>query len=218
MFDVRFFIKFTSFKNKLHQLNVDLLRVGMCFFLLFSTYLHAVSGIAGPMELTDTLHSTDTVSIFTENILFPKASAVVARNFSGNSVRIDSILSFLSKTDTKKILNVKVTGSYSPEGEHDFNNNLAEARARALSEFVREITAGISPEISVRHPFDGCKSDWGKLRAAELQIVYRDDSVIADAKCSGDNDITGNCDDSTLVRTSVTDDVADVLPPPIMYC
>ena len=113
---MRFIGKFTLFRNRLQQRNVNLLWISVSIFLLFSISLHATTITTEPITLTDTLHSNDTVSIFTKNILFPKASAVVLRNFTENNVRIDSIFSFLSKTDTQNLLSVKITGSYSPEG------------------------------------------------------------------------------------------------------
>ena len=173
MHDMRFIGKFTLFRNRLQQRNVNLLWISVSIFLLFSISLHATTITTEPITLTDTLHSNDTVSIFTKNILFPKASAVVLRNFTENNVRIDSIFSFLSKTDTQNLLSVKITGSYSPEGKYTLNTNLAGARARALAEFVQKINPDVNLVTSIKHPLKGQKVDYRQLRAAELQIIYR---------------------------------------------
>lgn len=163
----------------------------LAFFQIFLS-LHANVFAAGPIAQADTLHNSDTVFIFTENILFPKSSAVVLPDFMGNSARIDSICSFLSRTDTQNLLSVKVIGSYSPEGKYIFNTNLAEARARALAGLVQEIDREISPVVSIKHPLRGQNAEYWQQRHAELQIACRnnadaDNTVVADAGCRDEN-------------------------------
>lgn len=203
MHDMRFIGKFTLFRNRLQQKNVNLLWISVSIFLLFSISLHATTITTEPITLTDTLHSNDTVSIFTKNILFPKASAVVLRNFTENNVRIDSIFSFLSKTDTQNLLSVKITGSYSPEGKYTLNTNLAGARARALAEFVQKINPDVNLVTSIKHPLKGQKVDYRQLRAAELQIIYRNNTVagntvIANTECPDENNMLTDGDNSTI--------------------
>ncbi len=140
-------------------------------FLLSSASLHAV-------VCSDTLRN-DTVSVFKENILFPKSSAVVSRDFSGNGPRLDSIRSFLGMTDPGRLLSVKVTGSYSPEGDFSFNTDLAHDRARSLADMVGGVVPDSCLTLMVRHPF-GQKAPYPLLRSAELCILYRDEEVAAD--------------------------------------
>lgn len=212
MHGMRFIGKFTLFKNRLQQRSVNLLRINVSVLLLFSISLHASAITTEPIVLTDTLHNNDTVSIFAENILFPKSSAVVLRNFNENNIRIDSIFSFLSKTDTQDFLSVKVTGSYSPEGEYTFNTNLADARARALAKFVQEINPDAHPVTSIRHPLKGQKADYRQLRIAELQIVYRNNivagnSAIVGAKCLDENNMLVGGDNSAVSETRKGDTI-----------
>lgn len=122
---------------------------------------------------TDTLYNSNDVCVFTETLLFPKASSVVLRDFAGNEAAIDSIRSFFSVTDTRNLIDIKVIGSYSPEGGYAFNKKLAEARARAFGSLVREIDHTVNPELSISHPAVGQTGNYRNLRSAELQISYR---------------------------------------------
>ena len=157
--------------------------VGAGAFLLSSVSLHAAaapgaSAGSHASVCSDTLRN-DTVSVFKENILFPKSSAVVSRDFSGNGSRIDSIRSFLTSTDASRLLDVKVTGSYSPEGDFSFNTALGHARAAALADMVADLLPDPAPATAVRHPF-GQKAPYPVLRSAELCILYRNEEVAAD--------------------------------------
>lgn len=108
----------------------------VAFFV--SLYANAISP-----DLIADAKSCDSVFIFQERILFPRASAIVSRDFAGNQEHIDSIRSFLSKADIGNFINVRVVGSYSPEGEYSFNKSLAEARALALKDIVKRYDANI---------------------------------------------------------------------------
>lgn len=108
----------------------------VAFFV--SLYANAISP-----DLIPDAKSCDSVFIFQERILFPRASAIVSRDFADNQEHIDSIRSFLSKADTGNFINVRVVGSYSPEGEYSFNKSLAEARALALKDSVMRYNADI---------------------------------------------------------------------------
>lgn len=157
--------------------------VGAGVFLLSSVSLHAAAAPGATACRHDAVSSdtlrNDTVAVFKENILFPKSSAVVSRDFSGNGSRIDSIRSFLTSTDAGRLLDVKVTGSYSPEGDFSFNTGLGHARADALADMVADLLPDIAPATAVRHPF-GQKAPYPLLRSAELCILYRNEEVAAD--------------------------------------
>lgn len=141
--------------------------------LCVSFPVRGTSAPTGSAEQPDSLQNSDSVSVFTENILFPKSSAVILRDVAGNGSAIDSIQRFLSLTDSLNIIDVTVIGSHSPEGGNAFNKNLAEARARALDSLVREIIPTINPEVSISQPAAGHTGDYRRLRSAKLQVVYR---------------------------------------------
>lgn len=109
---------------------------------------------AAPYLMTDTLQK-DSVCIYREKVLFPKASAVISDKFADNQVHIDSIRSFFSNFGTMKLLSVKVTGSYSSEGKYSFNIKLAKARAQALADILKKLNPSFSPVMSVNHPARG---------------------------------------------------------------
>lgn len=113
----------------------------------------------------------DTTRTFIGKILFPKASAVVSRDFAGNHLHIDSIGSFLASSEKRNFLSVKVIGSYSPEGRYAFNTRLAKARASAMADIVKGLNPSLDPVTSVSHPVRG--KDFKQQRFAELQVVYR---------------------------------------------
>lgn len=201
MLDMRFIEKFTSFKNRLQQRNVGLLRAGVGVFLFFSISLPATALAAGSIAPTEPSHDedvppiyNDTLSVYTQKILFPRASAVVLRDFAGNDARIDSIASFLAGTGARNLLNVRVTGSYSPEGTHAFNINLADARARALAGLIRKMNPDVRPETSIRYPSEGQGSDYRQLRAAELQIIYRHAAAAGDATVADTAAVSGTAE------------------------
>lgn len=164
----------------MQQITANLHRISGGVFLLFSISAHAATLYPAPETQTDTLRNNPEVSVFTERVLFPKASAVVLSDFTGNSVRLDSILSFLRKTDSQNLLSVKVEGSYSPEGKLAFNTRLAHARAHALAKLVNKINPDVTPVTTIRRPVKSHNVDYRQLRAAELQIVYRN-KVVADS-------------------------------------
>lgn len=129
--------------------------------------------------------SQDSIFTFTEKILFPKASAVVSRNFADNQAHIDSICSFLSKADTGNFLSIRIVGSYSPEGKYSFNTKLAKARALALADIVKGYKVVVDPVTSIIPPYihTHCeKRDYSRQRFAELQVVCQNpkDSVLTD--------------------------------------
>lgn len=180
MHEMRFFRIFASSKNSLQQLTANLFRISGCAFLLFSISAHAGTLVPESETQTDTLRNNSEVSVFTERVLFPKAAAVVLHDFARNNVHLDSIFSFLRKTGSPNFLNIKVTGSYSPEGENSFNAKLANARASALVDLVRKIKPEVNPVTTITPPLKGCGIDYRQLRYAELQIVYRN-NVVADS-------------------------------------
>lgn len=126
----------------------------------------------------------DSVCTFTEKILFPKASAVISRDYAGNHSRVDSIRSFLSNADSRDFLSVKIIGSYSPEGKYAFNPKLAQARALALTDVVKEFNADVTPVTSITHPEQEGVQAYGRQRFAELRVVYRDNSDSTDRAVS----------------------------------
>lgn len=211
---MRFIGKFISFKNNKCGKEV-LICCGLTpvflLLLLHTIPLQAAVIATKPIAQADTLYNMDTVSIFTEKILFPKSSAVIRPDFMGNNARIDSICSFLSRTDTRNLLSVKVIGSYSPEGKYTFNTNLAEARARALAAFVREIDYEICPVVSIKHPLKGQSVEYRQQRHAELQIAYRNhadagNAVIADGECRNENGMTADTIITPPLHTLSSDD------------
>lgn len=168
--------------------------------------------------LSDTLYR-DSVCTFTEKILFPRASAVVSRDFAGNRSRIDSICSFLSQVDIRDFLSVKVIGSYSPEGQYAFNTKLAQARALALADVVKGLDAAVTPVTSITHPTRKGVQAYRQQRFAELQVVYRnsfagtDEAAVSDT-LSAAADEWPVAEDSAAVADSlqaqpVTDSVPD---------
>lgn len=120
-------------------------------FILLWMFLCALPINAAPYLMTGTLQD-DSVCIYREKVLFPKASAVVSGKFAGNQVHLDSIRSFFSKTGTQKPMSVKVTGSYSPEGKYLFNIKLAKARAQALADILKRLDPSFTPAMSIEHP------------------------------------------------------------------
>lgn len=149
-------------------------RFSVAILLLVSLPVSGASPVVGSPDSSDTLHNCSNVRVFTRSLLFPKASDVVLHDFAGNGAAIDSIRSFLSLTDSRCFLHVKITGSYSPEGKYAFNMKLAEARARALARLVSTLAPGVNPEIStIGHSVAGQTVDYRSLRRAELQISYR---------------------------------------------
>lgn len=110
--------------------------------LLVALFVSLYANAIAPDQIVDA-RSCDSVFIFQERILFPRASAIVSSDFADNQEHIDSIRSFLSKADTGNFINVRVVGSYSPEGEYSFNKTLAEARALALKDIVKRYDANI---------------------------------------------------------------------------
>lgn len=150
--------------------------VGILLFvsLFVSWPARGASVVVGSTVPTDTLRNRDNVCVFTEKILFPKASSVILRGFSENAYAIDSIRRFLSVNDSRNFIDIRVIGSHSPEGKNTFNKKLAEARARSLRSLIREIAPGVNPELSISHPTAGQTEDYRSLRKAELQIRYRD--------------------------------------------
>lgn len=177
MHEMRFFGIFVSLKNNLQQITANLHRISSGVFLLFSISAYAATVGSALETQTDMLSNNPDVSIFTERVLFPKASAVVLGDFTGNNIRLDSILSFLRKTDSKNLLSVNAEGSYSPEGRFAFNTRLAHARATALAKLISKINPDVTPVITIRHPEQGHNVDYRQMRAAELQIVYRNKAV-----------------------------------------
>lgn len=177
MHEMRFFRIFASSKNSLQQLTANLFRISGGAFLLFSISAHADTLVPKSETQTDTLRNNSEVSVFTERVLFPKATAVVLHDFARNNVHLDSIFSFLRKTGSPNFLNIKVTGSYSPEGENSFNAKLANARASALVDLVRKIKPEVNPVTTITPPLKGCGIDYRQLRYAELHIVYRNNTV-----------------------------------------
>lgn len=123
-------------------------------FILLWMFLCALPINAAPYLMTNTLKD-DSVCIYREKVLFPKASAVVSGKFAGNQVHLDSIRSFFSKTGTQKPMSVKVTGSYSPEGKYLFNIKLAKARAQALADIIKRLDPSFTPAMSIEHPVWG---------------------------------------------------------------
>lgn len=189
-----------------------------CAVILLSVSLpvHGTPVFTGSEDTTDTVYNSNGVCVFTETLLFPKSSSAVLRDFAGNGAAIDSICRFFAVTDTRKLIDIKVTGSYSPEGKYAFNINLAEARARALGGLVRKIDHALKPELSVSHPVVGQTDDYRSLRSAELQIVYRNivprnmsphDTV----RRQGAHGANGVCD-NVMAETCAPDTVS--LPPP----
>lgn len=159
--------------------------------LFVSLSTHAVaSDRVTPDSIAETrgkseTYSRDSIFTFTEKILFPKASAVVSRNFADNQAHIDSICSFLSKADTGNFLSVRIVGSYSPEGKFSFNTKLAKARALALADIIKGYKVVVDPVTSIIPPYKHVqyrKQDYSGQRFAELQVVCQNpkDSVITD--------------------------------------
>lgn len=150
--------------------------VGILLFvsLFVSWPARGASVVVGSTAPTDTLRNRDNVCVFTEKILFPKASSVILRGFSENAYAIDSIRRFLSVNDSRNLIDIRVIGSHSPEGKNTFNKKLAEARARSLGDLIREIAPGVNPELSIVRPAGGHTDDYHSLRKAELHIRYRD--------------------------------------------
>lgn len=131
----------------------------VAFFV--SLYANAVAH-----DLIADARSCDSVFIFQERILFPRASAIVSGGFAGNQKHLDSIRSFFSKADAEDFINVRVVGSYSPEGEYSFNKTLAEARALALKDVAKRYNADIEPAVIVIPPHFG--ADRREIRNATL--------------------------------------------------
>lgn len=193
-----------------------------CAVVLLSVSLpvHGASVFTGSDDTTDTLPDSNDVCVFTETLLFPKASSAVIRDFARNGAAIDSIHRFFSVTDTRNLVDIKVTGSYSPEGDNAFNINLAEARARALGSLVRAIDHSINPKLSIGHPAARRTDDYRTLRNAELQVVYHNIASARempphDTVCRpGVADATGICD-NIMEEPCVSDTTC--LPPPCRY-
>lgn len=121
-------------------------------YLLLVAFFVSLYANAVAHDLIADARSCDSVFIFQERILFPRASAIVSGGFAGNQKHLDSIRSFFSKADAEDFINVRVVGSYSPEGEYSFNKTLAEARALALKDVAKRYNADIEPAVIVISP------------------------------------------------------------------
>lgn len=158
----------------------------LLWVFLVSLRIHAIATDSIP----DTLRH-DTIHTFTEKILFPKASAIVSGLFAGNQAHIDSIRSFLSSSEGRNHLSVKIIGSYSPEGKYAFNTKLAKARASALADIVKEFNPSVNPITSITPPA-GWNVNFSQQRFAELQIAYqhcRDNAMKGDTAALAANEV-----------------------------
>lgn len=179
---------------------------GMLVFLLVFLCTLRVGAMTSRFP-SDTLYC-DSVCMFTEKILFPKASAVVSCDFAGNQFHVDSICSFLSHADIRDFLSVKIIGSYSPEGQYVFNTKLAQARALALADVVKGFNAAVTPVTSITHPTQEGVQAYMRQRFAELQVVYRnssdstDDAVVNDTLSAVANELQV-ADDNAAVTDSL---------------
>lgn len=156
----------------LYGINIRRAFALLCFFMYIMP-INAIAGEIGP----DTLN-TDTVALYKEKIFFRHASSVILPDFSGNSSRLDSIRSFLTDTCARDILNIKIIGSYSPEGKKAFNTKLAKARAEALAVYLKDINLPSAPSTSTVPPDMTCKKPTLQ-RYAELQVLWKNYPEIA---------------------------------------
>lgn len=190
------------------------------FFFVFSGILRIN---AAPSSISDT-SLRDTACIFAEKILFPKASAVVSCDFDDNQIHIDSIRSFFSNPDVRNLLSVKITASYSPEGNYDFNVKLAKARALALADIVKKLNPSVDSVIFILHPTTtlGKILTFSQQRFAELQVVYQsypdntipdntitDDTVIVDTVSLPANELSVEGDSIAVSEYLHTDTIAE---------
>lgn len=109
-------------------------------------------------------------STFSTKILFPKGSHSLRY---GNQAAVDSIRAFLSQLSPQDISSVTIIGSYSPEGEFNYNARLAKRRANALASVLKDINPEIVPLVMSRHSMGGIQVDYKNMRSAELRIEYR---------------------------------------------
>lgn len=179
--------------------------------------VRVVSATTGSAEQPDSLQNCDSVSVFTENILFPKSSAVILRDFAENGSAIDSIRRFFTVADSLNLIDVKVIGSHSPEGRSAFNKKLAKARARALGNLVRELAPAVNPEVSTSQPA-GDASDYRSLRSAKLQIFYRKivavcEKMLPDTAVRQEKVVAKEPCDSVAAETQSVDTVSTITPP-----
>lgn len=193
-----------------------------CAVILLSVSLpvHGTSILIGSEGTTDTLHNSNDVCVFRETLLFPKASSAVLRDFAGNRAAIDSICRFFLVTDTRNLIDIKVIGSYSPEGKYAFNINLAKARAHALGSLVRKIDHTVNPELSISHPVVGQADDYRRLRSAELQIVYRNiasacNEPLPDAALRQEDIVPNDAYDHAAAEIHGADTIGSITPPPL---
>lgn len=191
--------------------------IGILLFFV-SLPVHGSSAVADSAEQTDSLQNCDSICVFTENLLFPQSSAVILRDFAENGAAIDSIRRFFTVTDSLNLIDIEVIGSYSPEGKAAFNEKLAEARARALGNLVREIASSVNPEVSTSHIAAGQTHDYRKLRSAKLQIAYRNTTVVSgtvfpDTAALQEKTVPEEPCDSAAAETHCTDTVRTITPP-----
>lgn len=174
-------------------------------FLAVSLCTHASALMPDSLTIPVTVCGNDNArAVFREKILFPKSDAVVRHDFAGNRTHIDSISSFLSNADNRNLLNVQVTGLYSPEGEYHFNIGLARARARAMVDLIKEFNPGIAPVTDIRHPSKAVsRTDYAQYRCAELEIVYSNNTEADGTKGVG---FIGAVTDRAVVPDSVGPD------------
>lgn len=190
-------------------------RFSVGILLLVSLPVRGATPVVASSDSSDTLHNCSNVRVFTRSLLFPKASDVVLHDFAENGEAIDSIRSFLSLTDSRWFLNVKIIGSYSPEGKYAFNKKLAEARACALARLVSTIAPGVKSEISIGQSVAGQTVDYRSLRRAELQISYRNiaspcSKLLSDTAKRKETIVPKGNFDNVACETHVV----DTIPPP----
>lgn len=196
-----------------------------CAIILLSVSLpaHGTSVIIDSTDSKDRLNNSNAVCVFTETLLFPKASSVVLQDFARNRLAIDSIYRFFSVTDTRNLIDIKLIGSYSPEGKKAFNINLAEARARALDSIVRKIDHSVNPKLSISHPASGQTANYRSLRSAELQVVYLNtisarDMSLLDTVCRKEGVEATGASDNVMAEQCVSDTTSQFTPPNTNNC
>jgi outer membrane protein OmpA-like peptidoglycan-associated protein len=131
----------------------------------------------------DPLFIADTIEPFVATIYFEVNKSVI-RESERKRKEIEQLVNFLSKT--KEILRIEVNGFASPDGEFEFNNDLADERATEAGKFVVQSLQSSQSLKDIQFDLNNAQlyvqnkgtEDWnGLLRGIEFAHIPEKESV-----------------------------------------